>query len=153
MKNLIILTAIFLFTANTAIAQKRPSVVNTSVSNKSLGQEQLNKKNYREARNFFAACIQENEQADDCYVGRGNANVGLGEIGYARANFAKALKINPKNKEASTGLANNPDDTDAPIITTEGLKKQKKLTDEDRKILNNVNKAQEEVHKATKTIK
>ncbi len=141
MKNLITLTAIFFMTAN-SFAQQSPWIYY-----KGQGQDQLYKKDYYEALKSFSACIKENEKADECYVGRGNAQLGLQNISAARTAFEKALKINPKNKEAKDGLAKNPSE-DAPMITAEGFKQQRKLTEEDKKTLDNVRKSREKLYKS-----
>lgn len=141
MKNIITLSAIFLLTAN-AFAQQSPWIYY-----RGQGQDQLYKKDYTEAKKSFISCIKENEKADDCYVGLGKAHLGDGNPSAARSSFNLALKINPKNKEALAGLAANPSD-DAPLLTTEGLKTNKKLSDEDKKILNNVIKSQEKLYKS-----
>lgn len=141
MKNLITITAILLMSAG-AFAQESPWMYY-----KGQGQKQLLKKEYSEALKSFSECIKENQIADECFVGRGKAHLGDINISAARRDFESALKINPKNKEAKEGLANNPSE-DAPTITSEGLKNKKKLTAEDRKILDNVTKSQEEVYKS-----
>ena len=141
MKNMITLSAIFLLTAN-AFAQQSPWIYY-----RGQGQDQLYKKDYTEAKKSFISCIKENEKADDCYVGLGKAHLGDGNPSAARSSFNLALKINPKNKEALAGLAANPSD-DAPLLTTEGLKTNKKLSDEDKKILNNVIKSQDDLYQS-----
>ena len=142
MKNLITLSAIFFITAN-AFAQQSPWIYY-----RGQGQDQLYKKDYMEAKKSFISCIKENEKADDCYVGLGKAHLGDRNPSAARSSFNLALKINPKNKEALEGLAANPSD-DAPLLTTEGMRKTKKLTAEDKKILDNVIKRQDEMDYGT----
>ncbi|WP_417431531.1 hypothetical protein [Halpernia sp.] len=150
MKNLITISAAFLLFANSAFAQSVVSKSTVSVSNQSLGQEQLNKKNYKEAVKYFTACVEEGDPLGECRVGRGKAYLGLDEEGYATANFAIALKTNPKNKEAAELLAKYKNKNDAPKITSEGIKQYQKLSAEDKKKANDVIKAQEKVYNSGK---
>lgn len=150
MKNLITLSTAFLLFANSAFAQSAVSESVISVDNKSLGQEQLNKKNYREAVKYFSACVEESDPLGDCRVGRGKAYLGLDEVGFATANFSKALKINPKNKEAADLLAKYKSSDDAPKITSKGIKQFQKLSAEDKKKANDVIKAQDKLYNSGK---
>lgn len=93
-------TLIFLIAVNIAFGQQPPWIYN-----KGQGNDQLYKKNYAEAVKSFTKCIKDNAQADECYSGRGKGYVALDKKVEASADFEKAVKLNPKNKEAVDGLA------------------------------------------------
>ncbi len=75
---------------------------------KGVGNDNLYKKNYKEAITAFTKCISENQKADECYFGRGKAQLALGNKSAAKSDFQKAIKINPKNQDAAIALASLP---------------------------------------------
>ena len=99
---------------------------------------------------YFAACVEESDALGDCRVGRGKAYLGMDEVGYATANFAIALKVNPKNKEAAALLAKYKQTDDAPQITSQGIDDFQKLSPADKNKANDVLKAQEELYNSEK---
>lgn len=117
--------------ANNAFCQQSPYLYY-----KGQGDEQLYKKQFKEAVKSFTDCIKENKKADDCYSGRGQANLALDNKKQAQADFEMALKINPKNTMATEALAKLKSGSKEPIVakknepeTPKGGKEGKNLSE------------------------
>ena len=70
-----------------------------------LGAEQFKEKNYTEAVKSYTECIGDNNKADECFSGRGEAYTALGKETEAKSDYETAIKINPNNQPAIDALA------------------------------------------------
>ena len=107
----ILFSLILICTTNNAFSQQSPYLYY-----KGQGEEQLNKNQFKEAIKSFTDCIKENKKADDCYTGRGQANLALDNKKQAQSDFEMAIKINPKNKTATEALAKIKSGSKGPIV-------------------------------------
>ena len=70
-----------------------------------LGAEQFKEKNYTEAVKSYTECIGDNNKADECFIGRGEAYAALGKQTEAKSDYETAIKLNPNNQPAIDALA------------------------------------------------
>ncbi len=70
-----------------------------------LGQILLEKEEFQEAEEIYQNLAdQEPRFQQEAYLGMGNANLGMGDVGEARQHFEQVLSINDGNDAARTGL-------------------------------------------------